>query len=54
MVQGGQATGPFTIEDLTRAAASGTLRGDTLVWTVGMASWVPVSQVPQLSEIFRR
>jgi len=54
VVQGGQATGPFTIEDLTRAAASGTLRGDTLVWTVGMASWVPVSQVPQLAEIFRR
>jgi hypothetical protein len=54
VVQGGQATGPFTLDDLARAAASGTLRGDTLVWTVGMASWAPVSQVPQLTEIFRR
>lgn len=54
VVQGGQATGPFTLDDLARAAASGQVRGDTLVWTVGMSSWVPVSQVPQLAEIFRR
>ena len=54
VVQNGQATGPFTMDDLARAAATGTLRGDTLVWTVGMASWVPVSQVPQLAELFRR
>jgi len=52
VVQGGQATGPFTIEDLTRAAASGTLRGDTLVWTAGMASWSPAAQIPQLGGIF--
>jgi membrane protease subunit (stomatin/prohibitin family) len=54
VVQNGQATGPFTVEDLARAAANGTVRGDTLVWTVGMASWVPVSQVPQLAGIFAR
>ena len=54
VVQNGQATGPFTLDDLARAAASGTLRGDTLVWTVGMPSWSPVSQVPQLAELFRR
>jgi len=54
VVQNGQATGPFTMDDLARAASTGTLRGDTLVWTVGMASWVPVSQVPQLAELFRR
>jgi len=53
VVQGGQATGPFTLDDLARAAASGTLRADTLVWTVGMPSWAPVSQVPQLAGIVR-
>lgn len=52
VVQAGQATGPFTLEDLTRAAQAGTLRADTLVWTAGMASWSPAGQVPQLAGIF--
>ena len=52
VVQNGQATGPFTLEDLTRAAAAGTLRADTLVWTVCMAAWSPAAQVPQLAGVF--
>lgn len=54
VVQAGQATGPFTLEDLTRAAQAGTLRGDTLVWTAGMAAWSPAVQVPQLAGLFAR
>jgi membrane protease subunit (stomatin/prohibitin family) len=54
VVQGGQATGPFTLDDLARAAAAGTLRTDTLVWTAGMASWSPAGQVPQLAGVFAR
>ena len=54
VVQAGQATGPFTLEDLTRAAQAGTLRPDTLVWTAGMAGWSAASQVPQLAGIFGR
>jgi membrane protease subunit (stomatin/prohibitin family) len=54
VVQGGQATGPFTLEDLARAAAAGTLRPDTLVWTAGMATWSAAGQVPQLVGIFAR
>jgi membrane protease subunit (stomatin/prohibitin family) len=51
VVQGGQAAGPFTLEDLTRAAQAGTFRADTLVWTAGMAAWAPAAQVPQLAGI---
>jgi membrane protease subunit (stomatin/prohibitin family) len=52
VVQNGQATGPFTLDDLARAAQAGTLRADTLVWTVGMAAWSPAAQVPQLAGVF--
>ena len=54
VVQGGQATGPFSMDDLSRAAQSGTLRADTLVWTAGMAAWTPAGQVPQLAGLFAR
>jgi len=54
LVQGGQATGPFAMDDLARAAQAGTLRPDTLVWTAGMAAWTPAGQVPQLAGIFAR
>jgi len=52
VVEGGQASGPFTAEQLASAAASGRLRADTLVWTAGMAAWAPAGQVPQLSTLF--
>jgi len=54
VVQAGQATGPFALDDLARAAQAGTLRPDTLVWTAGMAGWSPAAQVPQLAGIFPR
>ena len=54
VVQAGQATGPFTLEDLARAAQAGTLRADTLVWTAGMATWSAAAQVPQLASLFGR
>jgi membrane protease subunit (stomatin/prohibitin family) len=54
VVQGGQAAGPFAMDDLARAAQAGTLRPDTLVWTAGMAAWTPAAQVPQLAGIFAR
>ena len=52
LVQGGQATGPFTWDQLTRYAEAGVLRADTFVWTAGMASWSPAGQVPQLLPLF--
>jgi membrane protease subunit (stomatin/prohibitin family) len=44
VVQAGQGHGPFTLEDLQRAAQAGTLRADTLVWTAGMATWSAASR----------
>jgi membrane protease subunit (stomatin/prohibitin family) len=51
LVQNGQATGPFTLEQLARFAEAGALRGDTLVWTPGMAGWSAAAQVPQLAPL---
>src|SRR5690606_9432942 len=51
LVQNGQATGPFTMEQLARFAEAGALRTDTLVWTAGMAGWSAASQVPQVAPL---
>lgn len=51
LVQNGQATGPFTMDQLRSFAETGALRADTLVWTAGMAGWAAASQVPQLAPL---
>ncbi len=48
-----QPAGPFTLSGLAEAVAQGRLRGGTLVWTQGMASWLPAVQVPQLAGLFQ-
>jgi hypothetical protein len=53
VVPGGQATGPFTLDDLSRAAAVGTLRVYMPMCNSGMASWSSAVQVPQLGGFFR-
>jgi membrane protease subunit (stomatin/prohibitin family) len=52
LVQGGQATGPYTLDQLAGLVQAGALRPDTFVWTAGMASWSPAAQVPQLTPLF--
>ncbi|MGQ0847067.1 MAG: SPFH domain-containing protein [Sporichthyaceae bacterium] len=52
MEAGGQATGPFNLDQLRGAAASGQLTPATLVWTTGMAGWAPASSVAQLAPLF--
>jgi membrane protease subunit (stomatin/prohibitin family) len=49
---GGQAAGPFGMEQLAGAVAQGSLLRDTLVWTAGMEAWAPAGQVPQLAGLF--
>jgi membrane protease subunit (stomatin/prohibitin family) len=44
----GQTHGPFTIQQL-----AGVANANTMVWTAGMASWSPASQVPQLATVFQ-
>lgn len=48
----GQQAGPFSYEQLSQMAASGTLKRETLVWKQGMASWTAASDVSELSQIF--
>lgn len=43
--RGGQQSGPLALAQLKQLATSGQLRGDDLVWSEGMADWLPASQV---------
>ena len=48
----GSSTGPFDIATLTVMASSGTLKPDSLVWKVGMATWVRADSVEELKVLF--
>jgi hypothetical protein len=52
MAQDGQSVGPFTAQQMGAAAAAGNIRRDTLVWSAGMAAWMPAGQVPALAAFF--
>jgi uncharacterized RDD family membrane protein YckC len=41
----GRQVGPITDEQLEELRKSGAVKGDTLVWREGMASWLPYGQV---------
>lgn len=43
-----QPHGPVSVEELRRRVAAGELAGSDLVWTAGMADWVPVSACAEL------
>ena len=49
----GNSTGPFALDPLTQAVAQGTFGPDSLVWTAGMAGWLPARQIPQLTALFQ-
>ena len=49
---GGQATGPYTVQQLQAGVASGEVDAATLVWANGMAEWVQAGQVPALAPLF--
>jgi GYF domain 2 len=44
----GRQEGPFSDDRLRELIASGAVRGDTLVWSTGMANWAKASEVPGL------
>ena len=52
MAQNGQSVGPFTAQQMGEAATAGNIRRDTLVWSTGMAAWMPAGQVPALAAFF--
>lgn len=41
--------GPLTLEELDEAIRNGHVRGETYVWTEGMADWQEARQVPQVA-----
>lgn len=45
---GGNSSGPIPEDQLVRFLASGNLPPDSLVWTEGMAEWLPAGQIPEL------
>lgn len=49
----GQAQGPFALPQLVQGIQQGQLTSQTMVWTAGMPSWAPASQVPQLAPYFQ-
>jgi membrane protease subunit (stomatin/prohibitin family) len=49
---GGETKGPFTPPQLAEGMTRGQITAATLVWTAGMAGWVPAGQVPELASQF--
>ncbi|MFD7845480.1 SPFH domain-containing protein [Nocardia sp. NPDC059764] len=49
---GGQAAGPFPIDQLRQYVSGGQLTRDTNVWAEGMPGWVPAATVPALQSLF--
>jgi len=45
----GKQEGPYSGHDLALKIAAGDLDAKTLVWSPGMATWVPAANVPQLA-----
>jgi membrane protease subunit (stomatin/prohibitin family) len=47
----GAQLGPFDSAALMKLAHDRKLTGDTLVWTAGMAGWLPARQVPEVAAL---
>ena len=52
VASGGRVLGPYAIEQLRDAVASGQLNATSTVWTAGMDAWAPMGSVPALAPIF--
>ena len=48
----GKATGPLDEQAVRGHIAAGRITRDTLVWRDGMAGWQPLSEVPELIELY--
>src|SRR3954447_14491569 len=49
MAIGGHQVGPVSQDDVVTNLRNGTIDGNTLVFTAGMANWTPLKDVPQLA-----
>ncbi len=50
----GQQAGPFGIDEIKNRIAAGQIGRDTLVWTVGMATWIAADGVDDLKGLFNQ
>lgn len=48
----GTPGGPYDLGQMRHGIANGTVTGQTLVWSQGMAGWVPAQTVPELQAMF--
>jgi hypothetical protein len=48
----GQATGPFTMDQLVQMAQSGRLTDTSMVWKAGMTAWAAAGTVQELAPLF--
>jgi hypothetical protein len=46
IARNGQALGVFSLEEINRQLAAGTMTGSDLAWYEGAAGWAPLSSVP--------
>jgi hypothetical protein len=49
MAIGGHQVGPVSQEDVVTNLRNGTIDGNTLVFSAGMANWTPLKDVPALA-----
>ena len=48
----GSAAGPYNVGQLRSMVENGQLNTHTLVWSAGLAGWMPAGQVPALLQLF--
>ena len=52
VAENGQPVGPFSGPQLAQAASAGRVTRETLVWSVGMPSWLAAWEVEALTGLF--
>jgi hypothetical protein len=52
VMEGGQSTGPFTLEQLGQMARSGRFTRQSMVWRGGMPNWAAAGTVEELASMF--
>lgn len=52
VAEAGRASGPFAMNQLASEVQAGRLTAATLVWSAGMAGWMPAGQVAALAGLF--
>lgn len=52
LVENGQQSGPFTVDQIKAKIAAREMSRETLAWIDGMPNWAKAGQIPQLAGLF--